>query len=123
MKLEVTPVFTKNYHTTKKIVIDRGGTRSSKTRSIAQISLLWLLTGQVTETLFIPVGVWSTARKFRTTLDATVMRDFEEEIEKQGVRGLLSINLTKKIYQYGKRLVEFIGARSEERRVGKECRL
>jgi phage terminase large subunit len=115
MKLGVTPVFTKNYHTTKKIVVNRGGTRSSKTRSIAQISLLWLLTGRVTNSLNIPVGVWTTTRKFRTTLDATVIRDFEEEIELQDVRGLLKINLTKKTYEYGQRLVEFIGADDEQK--------
>jgi hypothetical protein len=73
MNLDVTPVFTKNYASEKKIKINRGGTRSSKTRSIAQIAVLWLFTGQISRNKIIPVGVWSTVRKYSTTLDATVI--------------------------------------------------
>jgi phage terminase large subunit len=115
MKLEVTPVFTKNYHSQKKIVINRGGTRSSKTRSLAQISLLWLMTGQVTKDLFIPAGVWSTVRKFSTTLDSTVIRDFEEELDKQGYRGLVVQNKTKKTFTFSGRTIEFIGADDQQK--------
>lgn len=110
MKLDVTPVFTKNFHSTKKIVINRGGTRSSKTRSIAQISLLWLMTGQVTKYLNIPSGVWSTVRKYSTTLDSTVIRDFEEEMDKQEIRESIVQNKTKKTYSFSGRMIEFIGA-------------
>lgn len=115
MNLDVTPVFTRNYSTEKKIVINRGGTRSSKTRSLAQICLLWLMTGQLTREKKIPSGVWSTVRKFSTTLDATVIRDFEEEINKQEVYSLIQHNKTKKTYTYGNRMVEFIGADDEQK--------
>lgn len=115
MRLDVTPVFTRNYHSTKKIVVNRGGTRSSKTRSIAQLSLLWLTTGTVTETLFIPAGIWSTVRRYSTTLDATVIRDFEAEIEKQGFHGAIKQNRTKRTYEYAGRIVEFIGADDEQK--------
>jgi phage terminase large subunit len=115
MNLSVTPVFTSNYHSTQKIVVNRGGTRSSKTRSIAQISLLWLLTGQVTRSLNVQNGVWSTVRKYKSTLKATVIRDFEEEIDKQQVAGLIKINRTLNTYEYGKRIVEFIGADDEQK--------
>ena len=115
MRLDTTPIFTKNYNSTKKIVINRGGTRSSKTRSLAQISLLFLITGQVTKTLLIPKGVWSTVRRFSTTLDATVMRDFEEEMDKQELRSSIEINKTKRTYKYGERMVEFIGADDEQK--------
>lgn len=110
MNLETTPVFTKNYACDKKIKINRGGTRSSKTRSIAQLSVLWLMTGQVSRTRRIPKGVWSTVRKFSTTLDATVIRDFEEELHKQGVYDLLRHNKTRRTYEYAGRMVEFFGA-------------
>ena len=106
MNLNVTPVFTKNYASDKKIVVNRGGTRSSKTRSIAQICVLWLITGQVTRTLKIDKGVWSTVRKFSTTLDSTVIRDFEEELNLQGIYSLIKHNKTKKTYEYGNRMVE-----------------
>ena len=115
MNLDVTPVFTKNYASEKRIKINRGGTRSSKTRSIAQLSVLWLFTGQISRTRRINKGVWSTVRKYSTTLDATVIRDFEEELEKQDLYGSLKINKTKRTYTYGERMVEFFGADDEKK--------
>lgn len=115
MNLDVTPVFTKNYHSNKKIVVNRGGTRSSKTRSIAQLSVLWLITGYITPETRILSGVWSTVRKFSTTLDSTVIRDFEEELNKQEVFNLIKTNKTKKTYEYNGRMVEFIGADDEQK--------
>jgi len=115
LNLDVTPIFTKNYASDKKIKINRGGTRSSKTRSIAQISVLWLFTGQVSRDRNIPKGVWSTVRKFSTTLDATVIRDFEEELEKQELYGAIKVNKTKRTYTYGDRMVEFFGADDEKK--------
>lgn len=115
LKLQTTPVFTRNLNSTKKIVINRGGTRSSKTVSICQLCLMWLMTGNVTKTLTIPKGVWSTVRKFSTSLDSSVIRDFEEEIDKHNYRGSISINKTKKTYQHGERIVEFLGADDEQK--------
>jgi phage terminase large subunit len=115
MHLETTPVFTRNYATDKKIKVNRGGTRSSKTRSIAQLSVLWLFTGQISRNRTIAKGVWSTVRKYSTTLDATVIRDFEEELDKQQLYGALKINKTKRTYIYGDRMVEFFGADDEKK--------
>jgi phage terminase large subunit len=115
MKLDVTPVFTRNYASEKKIKINRGGTRSSKTRSIAQLAVLWLFTGQISRNRSIEKGVWSTVRKYSTTLDATVIRDFEEELDKQGLYGSLNHNKTKRTYVYGDRMVEFFGADDEKK--------
>lgn len=115
MRLETTPVFTKNYSSDKKIVINRGGTRSSKTVSIVQQCVLWLITGQLTRNHYIPKGVWSTVRKYSTTLDATVIRDFEEELNKHKIFDLVQHNKTKKTYKYQDRLVEFIGADDEQK--------
>lgn len=115
MQLDVTPVFTRNYASEKKIKVNRGGTRSSKTRSIAQISVLWLFTGQISRTRKIKKGVWSTVRKYAATLDATVIRDFEEELQKQDLYGLLKHNKTKRTYEYDGRMVEFFGADDEKK--------
>lgn len=115
MDLDVTPVFTKNYASEKKIKVNRGGTRSSKTRSIAQLSVLWLFTGQVSRTKNIKKGVWSTVRKYSTTLDATVIRDFEEELHKQQLYEAVTHNKTKRTYIYGGRMVEFFGADDEKK--------
>jgi len=115
LNFDTTPVFTRNYASEKKIKVNRGGTRSSKTRSIAQLSLLWLLTGNVGRDRNIPKGVWSTVRKYSTTLDSTVIRDFEEEIEKQQVWSFIERNKTKRTYKHGDRLVEFFGADDDQK--------
>jgi len=115
LNFDTTPVFTKNYVSTKRIKVNRGGTRSSKTRSIAQISLLWLLSGNIARDRSISRGVWSTVRKYSTTLDSTVIRDFEEEIDKQNVWGFIERNKTKRTYKCGERMVEFFGADDEKK--------
>lgn len=115
MNLNVTPVFTRNYGSEQKIKVNRGGTRSSKTRSIAQLSVLWLFTGQISRERNIPKGVWSTVRKYSTTLDATVIRDFEEELHLQGLYESVNHNKTKRTYSYNGRMVEFFGADDEKK--------
>jgi phage terminase large subunit len=113
--MEVTPVFTRNRATDKKIVVNRGGTRSSKTYSIAQLCALWLITGEIGRGNYIHKGVWSTVRKHQTTLDKTVVRDFEEILQNEGWYGLVSHNKTKKTYSYKGRLVEFFGADDQQK--------
>ncbi len=123
MQLDVTPVFTKNYASEKKIKVNRGGTRSSKTRSIAQISVLWLFTGQISRTRKILSGAWSTVRKYAATLDATVIRDFEEELQKQDLYTLIKHNKTKRTYEFGGRMVEFFGADDEKKLRGSKRKI
>jgi phage terminase large subunit len=113
--MDVTPVFEKNYDATEKIVINRGGTRSSKTYSIAQLSALWLMTGCYGDNQFCHVGTWSTVRKYRTTLDNTVVKDFEEILNNNDYYNQVDHNKTKKTYSFDKRVVQFIGADDEQK--------
>ncbi len=113
--MEVTPIFTKNRLSTKKIVINRGGTRSSKTYSLAQLQALWLMTGECGKGNYIKKGVWSTVRKHQTTLEKTVVRDFEEILQNNGWYNLVNHNKTKKTYKYEGRLVEFFGADDQQK--------
>ena len=113
--MEVTPIFTKNRNTTKKIVVNRGGTRSSKTYSIAQLCALWLVSGEMGKGNYIHKGVWSTVRKHQTTLEKTVVRDFEEILQENGWYDLVDHNKTKKTYSYQGRLVEFFGADDQQK--------
>lgn len=115
MKLQVTPVFERNYDSKKKIVINRGGTRSSKTVSIMQLAVLFLMTGYVQEGVFVESGVWSTVRKYSSTLDKTVIRDFEEQLTQQDLWGVIKHNKTTKTYQYKDRIVEFMGADDQQK--------
>jgi len=113
--MEVTPVFTKNRTTNKKIVVNRGGTRSSKTYSIAQLCALWLMTGECGKGNYIHKGVWSTVRKHQTTLEKTVVRDFEEILQNNEWYNSIDHNKTKKTYSYQGRMVEFFGADDQQK--------
>lgn len=113
--MEVTPVFTRNRLSKKKIVINRGGTRSSKTYSIAQLCALWLMTGEIGKGNYIHKGVWSTVRKHQTTLEKTVVRDFEEILQNNSWYNLIDHNKTKKTYKYEGRMVEFFGADDQQK--------
>lgn len=115
--LKVTPVFLKNWSVSPDVrwVINRGGTRSSKTTSIAQQLAVWLLTGQIRETQRILEGSAAVVRKYKTTLQATVIRDFERVLDECGLRRFVKVNQQTRQYKYGKRSVEFVGADDEQK--------
>lgn len=113
--MEATEIFERNYDSKAKIVINRGGTRSSKTWSLNQLCALWLISGNYGNSMYISEGVWTTVRKYRTNLDGTVIRDFEDILKAEGWYNSVDHNKTKKQYRYGKRLVEFIGADDEQK--------
>lgn len=111
-----TPLLEKTLLSDKKIVIHRGGTRSSKTYSINQLCAFWLMTGNYQDGKEPhSEGVWTTVRKYRTNLDGTVIRDFEEILHREGWYDLIDHNKTKKTYKYQDRLVEFIGADDQQK--------
>ena len=113
--MEATEIFERNYDSKSKIVVNRGGTRSSKTWSLNQLCALWLISGNYGDGQYCNEGVWTTVRKYRTNLDGTVVRDFEDILKKEGWYNLVNHNKTKKQYRVGKRLVEFIGADDEQK--------
>jgi len=113
--VEATEIFERNYDSQSKIVINRGGTRSSKTWSLNQLCALWLISGNYGNNKYCHEGVWTTVRKYRTNLDGTVIRDFEDILKAEGWYDGVEHNKTKKQYRYGKRLVEFIGADDEQK--------
>jgi phage terminase large subunit len=113
--VEATEIFERNYDSESKIVVNRGGTRSSKTWSLNQLCALWLISGNYGEGQYCYEGVWTTVRKYRTNLDGTVVRDFEDILKAEGWYNLVNHNKTKKQYRVGKRLVEFIGADDEQK--------
>jgi phage terminase large subunit len=115
LKLQATPIFERNFDSDKRIVVNRGGTRSSKTVSIMQLAILFLFTGYVKPKLQVSKGVWSTVRKFSNNLDKTVIRDFEEQLLSLGIMDLVKRNKTAKTYTYGQRMVEFFGADEEQK--------
>ena len=113
--MEVTGIFDRNYFSDAKIIVNRGGTRSSKTYSINQICALWLISGKYGEDLYLREGVWTSVRKYRTNLDGTIIRDFEEILKQNGWYNMVDHNKTKKTYKFRKRMVEFIGADDQQK--------
>jgi len=77
---EVTNVYARNFHSSGRIVANRGGTRSSKTYSLCQLAIRWLLTGRIRKDQVIPRGVFSIVRKTFPALKASALRDVEEII-------------------------------------------
>ena len=72
-----TPLLEKTLLSDKKIIIHRGGTRSSKTYSINQLCAFWLMTGNYQDGAEPhQTGTWTTVRKYRTNLDSPCLKDF-----------------------------------------------
>ena len=97
--MEATEIFERNYDSTAKIVINRGGTRSSKTWSLNQLCALWLISGNYGNGMYVSEGVWTTVRKYRTNLDGTVIRDFEDILKAEDWYNSVDHNKTKKQFK------------------------
>ena len=81
MNIKATKVFERNYNSTKKIVVNRGGTRSGKTYSILQLILVWLYSWRIDNSWKVfDSGLVTVVRKQKSTLKATAIRDWEEII-------------------------------------------
>lgn len=92
-----------------KILILRGWTRSSKTYSAMQHLVLRLLNGTLGDCP-IPEGVCTIVRKHKVTLKSTAMRDLKEIMDDRNVSKYIHENKTDRIFTYGKRCIEFMGA-------------
>ena len=112
-----TPVYWWNYESepSDKIIINRGGTRSSKTHSLCQLFVTWLVTGYIRAKQYIPSGVASIVRKNKTTVAATIMRDFENILKESDIYRYVEHNKTNRTYRIGERVVEFFGADNEQK--------
>lgn len=120
-------VLERNILSTKKIVINRGGTRSGKSYSLAQLAVLFLISGYVSEQINLPTGVWSIVRKTLPSLKASVLRDFEEILTNYNLWEYVKQNKTELTYRIGDRMVEFFSiddqqkVRSRKRNVLNVC--
>ena len=115
MEIKSTKTFQLNWKSNKRIVINRGGTRSGKTYAICQQIMVWLLTGYIREKHYVPDGVCSIVRKYGTTISKTVMRDFIEVLQDNKVDGLIEYNKTSRQFKYKSRTVEFFGADDQQK--------
>lgn len=123
LNIKATNVFLRNRNSDKKILVNRGGTRSSKTRSLLQMVFVRLMTGKIDNKKVYDEWVLSVVRKYSATLNATVIRDFEQIIADNKCEFLLSDkhrSKWEKTYKYKWRMVEFMGADDEQKIRGRK---
>lgn len=118
-KPTLTKVFAKYARAKKRIVVSRGGTRSSKTFSGAQLAAAWLLMPRILEEQYnsdLPKnGVWSFVRKTLPSLKASAYRDFCEALDMMGCRGIPKENKTELTFDFEGRKVEFFSIDQQQK--------
>jgi phage terminase large subunit len=120
MELEASGIFWRNYESTKRIVVNRGGTRSGKTYSLAQLAVLWLITGNISENQYIGKGTFSIVRKTLPSLKASVYRDVEEILHNHNIYQLCEHNKTDRLISYKGRTLEFFSADDQQKIRGRK---
>lgn len=101
LNLKATNVYKRNYESLKRIIVNQGGTGSSKTYSLAQLFMTTALetTGEV----------FSIVRKNMPSLRATAMRDFINILQEQGLYSEDNHEKTNNIYHLNGNEIEFFG--------------
>ena len=119
--LGVTPVFdmlAEAVDEWRRIIVSRGGTRSSKTYSTMQLLIIRLWTGYLSEQE-IESGTCTVVREHSSTIKATVLLDFVEIMDERMRWGEVRERYTENRRVYtsadGKRKIEFIGANNEQK--------
>lgn len=100
LDLKVTGVFEKNYPLKERIVINEGGTRSSKTYSLAELFLVKMF--EEKNTLF------TVCRKTLPALRATAYRDFIDILREYNLYNEANHNKSDLTYKIGTNEIEFI---------------
>ena len=101
LNLKATNVFERNHRSQKRIVVNQGGTGSSKSFSLAQ--LFTVLPFQD------PGSTFSVVRKSMPSLRATAMRDFIGILKDKGIYTEANHKKTENIYVHNGCEIEFFG--------------
>ena len=110
LNIKASRVYSRNWESRKRIVINRGGTSSTKTGSLLRLCLTWLISGKIDSTGNTMVrGVLSIVRKYGENLTKSVQRDFDDIIDEYGARHLIKINKSERTYKYAGRTIELFG--------------
>ena len=98
--IQATPVFQKNYNSSRRFVVNQGSTRSSKTYSILQVLILKALQSEV------PLVI-SIVRKTLPALKKSVLRDFIGILESMNLYNPENHNKSDNTYELNGTLIEF----------------
>jgi len=118
-KVTLTKVFKRYASAKKRIIVSRGGTRSSKTFSGSQLAATWLLYPETLKQQYnsdLPdTGVWSFVRKTLPSLKASAYRDFIEALDMMGCRHIAKENKSELTFDYQGRKVEFFSIDQQQK--------
>ena len=92
LNFEVSEIYHRNFNADSDLIINRGGTSSTKTFSLAQLFITFLLTQ--------PDKKMLVCRKYTPALKLTVMADFFELLKKYGIYEKGHFNKTDKVFTY-----------------------
>lgn len=120
MNWPVTCTFEENWKSDKRILVNRGGTRSGKTYAICQLLVQWLLTGWISDNKKIQEGWASVVRKTSPSLRATSERDVLEFLKTMGYYSLVDHNKTERIISYKGRNLEFFSVDDQQKVRGRK---
>lgn len=115
LKLRGTKVLRRLLNSKKNIVVNRGGTRSSKTYSILQMIIKWLFTGEMRKGEYLMKGKTTIVRKHSTTIKHTVLSDFIDILKDNGLFEDITYHKTDRELSYNGRVVKFMGADDQQK--------
>ena len=100
MDIYTTKVFEKNFNATTRIVVNQGGTRSSKTISLLQLIII--------KAFKTPGKVFSICRKTLPALKGTAMRDFFDLLKDLNLYDVKYHNKSEHTYKLNENIIEFV---------------
>ena len=100
MDIYTTKVFEKNFNATTRIVVNQGGTRSSKTISLLQLIIIKAFKN--------PGKVFSICRKTLPALKGTAMRDFFDLLKDLNLYDVKYHNKSEHTYKLNENIIEFV---------------
>lgn len=116
---EITSIFIKNYHSCKidkNITINRGGTSSGKTISLAQICMEFLFTGRIGDKTGRELDIVS---KTLPHLKATAIKEFWKYAQLYKIDTLFKLHKSDKTIKYRDRVVHYYSADDEKKVKGR----
>lgn len=104
-----------------RIIVNRGGTRSTKSYSIAQIAVDWLLGGRELYKDATENKVFSIVRKSSPVLKATVIKDVVNLLKERNVYGQeVEHHKTEKEFKYKDRILDYFSLDDEQKVRGRK---
>lgn len=119
LKIQASEILERNILSTKRIKINRGGTRSTKSYSVSQIAVIWLCTGKIGQK-YEERGTFSIVRKYLPSLKATTIKDVIDIIDSWNLTEKIVHNKNTKEFIYHNRRIEYFSIDQETKLRGRK---